>query len=69
VRHPMYTAVLAAGLAGAWVAATPAGWMCVPLLLAVLWKKSSLEEAWLQDLHPAYNDYRRRTGRFLPGPF
>lgn len=70
IRHPMYSAVLLAGLAGVLAAdgalRTSAGavWL---LLFAVLWIKSGLEERWLAARHPAYRAYQRRTRRFVPG--
>lgn len=69
IRHPMYSAVLAAGLAGVLGSAAGgpalvgAAWLA---LLAVLWTKSGLEERWLAQRHPAYADYRRFTRRFVP---
>lgn len=69
IRHPMYSAVLLAGLAGvvaadgAVRAAAGAVWL---LLCAVLWVKSRLEEQWLAARHPGYRAYQRRTRRFVP---
>jgi protein-S-isoprenylcysteine O-methyltransferase Ste14 len=69
VRHPIYAGILLAGVG--WSALTrslPA--FGVALLLAVLLDaKSRREEAWLVDRYPAYEDYRRRTKRFLPGVY
>ncbi|MBS1169706.1 MAG: Isoprenylcysteine carboxyl methyltransferase [Burkholderiaceae bacterium] len=66
IRHPMYTAVLllcaAPALSGfSWYQTT-----CWLLLLAVLWKKSSLEEDLLRQQYPNYATYATTAGRFLP---
>ncbi len=67
VRHPMYTAVIACGLAFAWAGASLWGWLGVAALVAVLAAKARLEERWMLLAHPEYAAYRTRTGRFLPG--
>ncbi|CAD5373912.1 hypothetical protein RA210_U40315 [Rubrivivax sp. A210] len=69
IRHPMYTAVLAFGLACAWAAGAPWGWVCLTALLAVLVAKAALEERWMLEQHAGYAAYRERTHRFLPGLF
>ena len=69
IRHPMYTAVIACGVAGAWAGASPWGWLGAAALVAVLTIKATLEERWLLAAHPAYAAYRARTRRFLPGVF
>lgn len=66
IRHPMYSAVIAFGLAAAWAAARPAGWLAVAALAAVLAAKAALEERWMLAAHPGYAGYRARTRRFLP---
>ena len=67
IRHPMYTAVLACGLACAWAAATLWGWLGLAALAAVLATKATFEERWMLVQHPDYAAYRARTRRFLPG--
>jgi protein-S-isoprenylcysteine O-methyltransferase Ste14 len=70
IRHPMYTTLLLAGLAAARTAPPRwalAAWLLLAALAAVLWVKSSLEEAWLAEHHPGYAAYRARTRRFVPG--
>jgi len=67
IRHPMYTAVLCCGLAGAWAGGGVTGWLALGALVVVLVVKATLEEKWMLERHPAYADYRARTGRFLPG--
>lgn len=67
IRHPMYTAVIACGLACAWAGSSLWGWPCVAALVAVLATKASFEERWMLAEHPGYAAYRTRTRRFLPG--
>lgn len=69
IRHPMYSAVIAFGLACAWTAATPSGWLGLGALVAVLIAKAAYEERWMVQAHPGYAAYRTRTSRFLPGIF
>ena len=66
IRHPIYTAVLAAT---GGVALYHGG--AVPLvlwgaLLVLFYVKSDYEESLLRRTYPEYAAYRRRTGRFLP---
>ncbi len=67
IRHPMYTAVIACGLACAWAGASLWGWLGVAALVAVLATKARLEERWMIARHPGYAAYRARTWAFLPG--
>jgi protein-S-isoprenylcysteine O-methyltransferase Ste14 len=67
IRHPMYTALIACGLAGAWAAASIWGWLALAALGAVLAIKAMFEERWMLVEHPGYAAYRARTRRFLPG--
>lgn len=65
IRHPMYSALLLAGLgvvlgAGRWSA------VALAALAAVLWAKARLEEKGMRAAHPDYADYERRTRRFVP---
>jgi len=69
IRHPMYTAVIACGAACAWAAGSMPAWLVAAALVAVLATKAQLEERWMQQRHPAYADYRRRTRRFVPWLF
>jgi protein-S-isoprenylcysteine O-methyltransferase Ste14 len=67
VRHPFYLCgtliILANGLAAA-------NWFligCSVLVIALLWKRTGVEEARLVErFGDAYRDYMRHTGRFLP---
>lgn len=67
IRHPMYTAVIACGLACAWAGSSLWGWSGVVALVAVLATKARFEERWMLAGHPGYAAYRTRTWRFLPG--
>ncbi|RVT48515.1 methyltransferase family protein [Rubrivivax albus] len=75
VRHPMYSALLLAGLGAVRMAgggdeggSLPAlGWVAWLVLLGVLWLKSSVEERALLRVFDGYAAYRQRSGRFLPG--
>lgn len=69
VRHPMYTAVMAFGLACAWTDASLWGWLYGAALVVVLAAKATLEERWMLAAHAGYAAYRARTRRFLPGVF
>lgn len=69
IRHPMYTAVIACGLACAMAATSPWGWLGVAALVAVLATKATVEERWMLAVHPGYAAYRARTRRFVPGVF
>ena len=67
IRHPMYTAVIAVGLACAWTGASVLGWAALSLLVVVLAVKANFEERWLRKAHPGYAAYCQQTRRFLPG--
>lgn len=75
VRHPMYTAVMAVGLACAWAAASgPGSWerpalagLAATALVLVLVAKAHLEERWLLATHADYAAYRAASWRFVPG--
>ena len=69
IRHPMYTAVMACGLACAWAGSSLWGWPGLAVLVAVLATKARFEERWMLAGHPGYAAYRTRTWRFLPGIF
>jgi protein-S-isoprenylcysteine O-methyltransferase Ste14 len=70
VRHPMYAALLLAGVGGVLGAAGAARWMGALAwlgLLAVLVAKAGLEERWLVAHHPGYAACLAGTRRFVPG--
>jgi len=67
IRHPMYTAVIACGIACAVAIGTAWGWSAVAALVVVLVVKAAVEERWMLVAHPGYQAYRARTKRFVPG--
>ncbi|HEX3809218.1 MAG TPA: isoprenylcysteine carboxylmethyltransferase family protein [Rhizomicrobium sp.] len=71
VRHPIYTGIIAAGLATAAIKATPLAIFGALLLVVGYIMKGKLEEKFLREELGAetYNAYRRRVPMLLPfGP-
>lgn len=66
IRHPMYTAVLLGGAALALMTAPALGWTVWACLALVLFVKSTFEERWMREQHPAYGDYAAVSKRFVP---
>jgi protein-S-isoprenylcysteine O-methyltransferase Ste14 len=66
IRHPMYTAVIACGVACALVIGTAWGWIGAAALVLVLVVKAAIEERWMLVAHPDYRAYRAGTKRFVP---
>ena len=66
IRHPMYSAVLLGGAALALMTAPAPGWSVWACLALVLLVKSSFEEHWMREQHPAYGDYVAQSKRFIP---
>ena len=66
IRHPMYSAVLLGGAALALMAAPIPGWAVWACLACVLWVKSTFEERWMREQHPAYGAYAAQSKRFVP---
>jgi len=66
IRHPMYSAVIACGLACARAGSSLWGWSGVVALVAVLATKARFEERWMITKHQGYAAYRAHTWRFLP---
>ncbi len=66
IRHPMYTAVLLFGVAEVLAYGDPLKLVALALLMLVLWKKSSVEEAALREKFPDYAAYAAGTKRFIP---
>jgi protein-S-isoprenylcysteine O-methyltransferase Ste14 len=67
VRHPVYTSVMAAsavrgGTAGGRVRPAAAAALCALLVVKARW-----EERQMRARFPDYQEYARRTPRFLPG--
>jgi protein-S-isoprenylcysteine O-methyltransferase Ste14 len=67
IRHPMYTALLLAGVAAARFASDLETWLVLAALGAVLLTKARVEERAMSERHPSYRDYQQRTWRFVPG--
>ncbi|MFI5235574.1 MAG: methyltransferase family protein [Gemmatimonadales bacterium] len=67
VRHPIYSGMLLAALAtaiavGRWRALVGFG-----VIFACFWIRSLKEERWMrQEFGPAYDDYARTSGHFIP---
>jgi protein-S-isoprenylcysteine O-methyltransferase Ste14 len=69
IRHPMYSAILLAALAGVYGVDIPGRTLVGTAffaLLAVLWVKAGLEEQWLLARHPGYAAYQKESSRFIP---
>ena len=67
IRHPMYSALLLGGVAAARLSGDGSTWLVLAALAVVLRIKSAVEERGMIARYPAYQDYRRRTHRFVPG--
>lgn len=67
IRHPMYSALLLAGLGAAWLATSAIAWAALVALAVVLVLKARVEEAAMSSAHAGYVGYRQRTKRFVPG--
>jgi protein-S-isoprenylcysteine O-methyltransferase Ste14 len=67
VRHPIYGGVILVALGWSIAFATPVG-LALTLVLALFFElKSRREEHLLEQIHPDYPEYRRRTRRrFIP---
>lgn len=67
IRHPLYSGVIL----GAFGVALAHGHIAPIIIAAVIavffTSKSIFEESLLRQTYPAYADYMKRTGRFLPG--
>ncbi|MDB5480265.1 MAG: isoprenylcysteine carboxyl methyltransferase [Caulobacteraceae bacterium] len=67
VRHPIYTGIIAASFLLATELGTPAAVAGAAVLTLGWWMKAREEERFLiQELGPAYDDYRRRTPMLVP---
>lgn len=69
IRHPMYAALMLAGVAAARLASEATAWLALAALVAVLVVKAGVEERAMLASHPGYAAYRRRTRRFVPWVF
>lgn len=68
VRHPLYGSLmlLTAGWTLFHMSSAAAG--ATMGLIGWLWAKARVEERYLRQRHPEYDDYARRTRAFLPVP-
>jgi protein-S-isoprenylcysteine O-methyltransferase Ste14 len=66
IRHPMYSAVLLAAAAMAWLVTPWLGVLAWAALVLVLFTKANLEEHWLREHHPGYAAYCQQCKRFVP---
>ena len=67
IRHPMYSALLLAGVAAARLSGDGVSWLILLALAAVLAVKATVEERALVAHYTDYPDYQQRTRRFVPG--
>ena len=67
IRHPMYSALLLAGVAAVRLSGEGFSWLILLALAGVLAVKAAVEERALVAHYADYADYRRRTRRFVPG--
>jgi protein-S-isoprenylcysteine O-methyltransferase Ste14 len=65
VRHPIYGGLILLGVGWALLAASPLALALALMLVPLFWLKSSVEERWLLERFPGYDDYRHRTRRFI----
>ena len=67
VRHPIYSSMLVALLG---VCLVGSGWALLPLAVLLVWwlGKAHVEEAWLREHYPGYDQYCQRVRhRIIPG--
>tara|TARA_R110002072_G_scaffold61254_1_gene154502 strand:+ start:55 stop:501 length:447 start_codon:yes stop_codon:yes gene_type:complete len=64
-RHPIYTAIVVAGIGYAIFQASIYKALVVVFLLILFYFKSQYEERLLTDKFPAYKDYKKKTRRFI----
>ena len=67
IRHPIYAGLMASALGFAVLRASVAALLLTGALVVLLDLKARREEAWLVERYPGYDDYARRTRRFVPG--
>jgi protein-S-isoprenylcysteine O-methyltransferase Ste14 len=67
IRHPIYTGLLLAFLGSAIALGEWRGLLALGIAAAAFWRKSRVEERWLEELFgAAYADYRRSTWALFP---
>ena len=66
VRHPIYTAIVTAGLGWGLATASPMALLAAALLGCFFDLKAQREEAWLLAAYPGYAAYRARVRKLVP---
>lgn len=66
IRHPMYAALMLAGLGLVWYHPSPARWVALGILGIDLLVKLHYEEGLLAAAIPDYRAYQARTKRLIP---
>lgn len=66
IRHPFYTATPIILTGTALGIRKPWGLAVIPVVIGLLYWKSSHEEKLLEERFPEYGEYRTKTGRFVP---
>ena len=67
VRHPIYSGIALGGLGWAIARGSPLALAADVALVAILYLKAAREEELLIGHYPAYEAYRARTKRLIPG--
>lgn len=68
-RHPIYAGLVAACFGLGVVSESPQRMLIAGVLAIFLDYKASKEEAYLQEVHPAYETYKEEVAKFIPGAF
>ncbi len=68
-RHPLYTSVILVATGWALMWGSLAAWVPALAMLPFFYAKAKVEERWLRQKFPEYEDYERRVRRFIPGVF
>lgn len=69
IRHPMYSALLLIVCGVTAITGTLLNLLGLCMVVAALWQKSRLEEAFLRVVFEKYPEYTRKTKRFIPWVF
>lgn len=67
LRHPIYAGLMLAGFGWSALTQSVGAFLVALLLAALLDAKARREETWLLVRYDAYEAYRRRSKRFVPG--
>jgi protein-S-isoprenylcysteine O-methyltransferase Ste14 len=69
LRHPIYAGMILAGFGWSALTRSLTAFALALLLAGLLDAKARREEAWLVERYPGYEEYRRRSKRFVPGVY